>query len=454
MMTEERQEKDIRAQLCALSAALSEEGISGLSYSLRHTLSRKTGVRHGALSQREDADDTVLVIRGAYAGRKCMSAFCGVPDAETAAVFLKESAAVLLAAEAGTAEAEEADKTAQTAGAAFSFEPHEAAETALAEAEQAASGNPALFLAETLCYEQTLTETRCYGADGTLRLCDETGYHCLRVMVIAKRDGQTEYTGGCRYGSTLSEINPQELLTSLTAQAAGGLSGSSIPSGSYRTLLSPAVLAELAEAFLPAFYAENQADGQSALFGVQGKQVAASFLTLREDPQAAGGRVRRRVDDEGTPTSETWLIRDGVFETAPAKRADDAESTGNGFLQDPQSDVGTGVTNVLLTADRAHTRTQEELFALLGNGIYVTAIDGTFAGTNAKTGSFSLIAKGRLCENGAVTGAFREVTIAGNFFEMLKAAEAAGDTLSATWPDLSCVLAPALLCGELVVSGL
>lgn len=53
------------------------------------------------------------------------------------------------------------------------------------------------------------------------------------------------------------------------------------------------------------------------------------------------------------------------------------------------------------------------------HGILVTDVDGVFAGINVMTGTFSLIVKGRKIENGRETDAFCQVTIAGNFFDML-----------------------------------
>ena len=154
--------------------------------------------------------------------------------------------------------------------------------------------------------------------------------------------------------------------------------------------------------------------------------------------------------------SEKYLVRNGLLEQPLFNRKSAGEqgkkSTGNGFKPDLQSDIDTGVTNIRLEAG-TEAGDLPELLWELGEGLLVTTVDGVFAGTNVKDGSFSLIAGGRIVKDGKTGGAFRQVTIAGNFFEMLKNTRAAGRDYAATTPDCACVLAPSLLAGELVISG-
>ncbi|MDO4265985.1 MAG: metallopeptidase TldD-related protein [Eubacteriales bacterium] len=481
--------------LQALSKGLREEGISGISYSLEETRRRTTSVRGGMSYTRTDAEDSLLVIKGCVDGREVSVSFTEFPDAKTAAHMLQENAAVMAAANAESgadtqlsekrdeqqlqkraeketgafAKEAEADEQAVSGAADLAdFETHEAVETVLLDAERAAFALPETALVDLCRYEQEQKLVRLFSENGSILLSDASGYRCMRTAVIAKaeraaadrpneREESTEYTFGCRYGSSVGDTKAAALCRETAELAAGGLFGASLPSGVYPAVLKNSVVAELLEAYLPAFYAENLKEGQSALCGLKGKAAAADFLSLREVPFLSGGRVTRRVDDEGTPVREKYLLKNGIFETALSKRGstpeEDGESTGNGFRPDAQSDIGTGVTNVLLLADAEHTKPLSELLSAMQDGLYVTAIDGTFAGTDAKKGSFSLIARGRVVRGGRLCESFREVTIAGSFFEMLLQAKALGDEPAATAPDLACVLAPALFAGDLVVSG-
>ncbi len=52
-----------------------------------------------------------------------------------------------------------------------------------------------------------------------------------------------------------------------------------------------------------------------------GIELAASLVSVVDDPSAAPEGVRREVDDEGTPVVRRWLLRDGVVEQLLADRA-------------------------------------------------------------------------------------------------------------------------------------
>lgn len=128
-------------------------------------------------------------------------------------------------------------------------------------------------------------------------------------------------------------------------------------------------------------------------------------------------------------------------------------STGNGFRPSVQSDVETGITNVVLGMKEEQTSSRSGLEMEMKEGILVTRVDGVFAGANSTTGKFSLIAGGRVVRNGREAETFREVTISGDFFECLGSIKKTGDELYTTEPGAMSVLAPDLWTGKLTVSG-
>jgi len=69
------------------------------------------------------------------------------------------------------------------------------------------------------------------------------------------------------------------------------------------------------------------------------------------------------------------------------------------------------------------------LFALAGDGIYITEINGLHAGANPVSGDFSLQSAGFMIRGGKKCEAVKSFTVAGNFFELLKAISALGDKL-------------------------
>ena len=74
-------------------------------------------------------------------------------------------------------------------------------------------------------------------------------------------------------------------------------------------------------------------------------------------------------------------------------------------------------------------KSRDELFALAGNGIFITEINGLHAGANPVSGDFSLQSAGFVIRDGKKCEAVKGFTVAGNFFELLKSISALGAQL-------------------------
>jgi PmbA protein len=183
--------------------------------------------------------------------------------------------------------------------------------------------------------------------------------------------------------------------------------------------------------------------GASFLAGRLGEQIAASSLTIVDDnfmllPTGAGGFGSSPFDGEGLPSRRTVVVEAGVLHTyllnTYSARKLGLKSTHNasrGLAGTP----GIGCGNLYLEPG---TLTPEEIFAAIPAGLYVTSLMGF--GVNTVTGDYSRGATGLWIENGVLTHAVEEVTIAGNLAEMLKNVTAIGNDLvfrgSVTSPTL------------------
>ena len=85
-----------------------------------------------------------------------------------------------------------------------------------------------------------------------------------------------------------------------------------------------------------------------------------------------------------------------------------------------------------------------------GSGLLITEVQGLHSGANQIRGDFSLGARGFMIENGQIGRAVSQITIAGNFFELLKNVKAVANNLEF---DLSNVASPDLLIEKLAVAG-
>src|ERR1700733_13109784 len=170
----------------------------------------------------------------------------------------------------------------------------------------------------------------------------------------------------------------------------------------------------------------------SFLAGQLGASIAAHNVTIVDDhtmllPTGVGGFGTSPFDGEGLPTRRTVVVENGVLQTyllnTYTGRKLGMRSTGNatrGLAGSP----GVGTGNLYLLPG---TQSPEEIMAGIPIGFYVTSLMGF--GANLVTGDYSRGASGLGIENGELTYAVEEVTIAGNLREMLRNITAIGNDL-------------------------
>ncbi len=170
----------------------------------------------------------------------------------------------------------------------------------------------------------------------------------------------------------------------------------------------------------------------SFLAGKLGQAIAAPALTLIDDhtlllPSGAGGFGTSPFDGEGLPSQRNVVVENGVLRTyllnTYAARKLGLKSTHNasrGLAGTP----GIGCGNLYVVPG---TQSEEQILAGVQAGFYVTGLMGF--GVNVVTGDYSRGATGLWIENGQLTHAVEEVTIAGNLAEMLRSVTAIGSDL-------------------------
>lgn len=170
----------------------------------------------------------------------------------------------------------------------------------------------------------------------------------------------------------------------------------------------------------------------SFLAGKLGEQITAPELTIVDDktlvlPNGTGGFGSAPMDGEGLAAQRNVVVERGVLSNymlnTYAARKLGMRSTHNatrGLAGAP----GIGAGNLYLEPG---TATPEEIIKSVPRGLYVTSLIGF--GVNLVTGDYSRGASGLWIENGELTHAVEEVTIAGNIVDMLRNITAVGNDL-------------------------
>jgi PmbA protein len=163
-----------------------------------------------------------------------------------------------------------------------------------------------------------------------------------------------------------------------------------------------------------------------------GQQIALPGLTVIDDntmllATGAGGFGTSPFDGEGLPSRRTVLVQGGVLSnyllntyTARKLGMKSTHNAARGLAGTP----GIGCGNLYVEPG---TLSKEQILKEVPAGLYVTGLMGF--GVNVVTGDYSRGATGQWIENGQLTHAVEEVTIAGNLAEMLRNVTAIGSDL-------------------------
>lgn len=241
--------------------------------------------------------------------------------------------------------------------------------------------------------------------------------HSMSVSVIAKSENGMQrdywYTSD-RNAKKLD--SPRSVGEKAAARALLRLDPRPIPTGSYPVIFDNQVAGSLIGHIISALSGRALYRKASYLVDSLGKQVATDRLTLREHPHLCGAPGSRAFDNEGVATTEKAFIENGVVTNYVLG------SYSGRRLGMPTTGNASGVANLELEADR---QSFDELLRAMGTGLVVTELMGF--GINLITGDYSRGAAGYWVENGELTHAVDEITVAGKLDEIYRNMVGFGD---------------------------
>ncbi len=250
------------------------------------------------------------------------------------------------------------------------------------------------------------------------------------VSAIARRGEETKKGSAFWKGTDWALFHPEETGRKAARRGAALLGASSVKSGSYAAVLDARAMTALLTSFSGIFFGENVQKGFSLLKDRLGEQIAAPCVTLRDDALLAGGYASVPFDSEGVAGKNKTILEKGSLKTLlynrKSAKKDGVASTGNGFKTGLTAPVKTACTNFYI---QKGGKPLSGLFAEMKNGLYITDFMGLHAGTNAVSGEFSLSAEGFLVEGGKIVRSVEQITIAGNFYTLLKDILVVGEDL-------------------------
>ncbi|WP_195345382.1 TldD/PmbA family protein [Paraclostridium sordellii] len=271
------------------------------------------------------------------------------------------------------------------------------------------------------------------------------------VIPIVEENNEKQDGIGYMIVDSIDELDTKKIAKQGVEDALSKLGGKSIPSGNYKTIIYNEAMASLLETFSDVFSAEEAQRGLSLLKGKENQCIASDIVSIIDDPLMDNGLASAPFDDEGVATLKKEIVSKGVLNTLlhNLKTANKAnlKTTGNGFKSSYSSPVSVEPTNFYIEKGM---KTLEELMNELDEGVIITDFAGLHSGANSITGDFSLASKGFYIKDGRKIYPIDQITVAGNFFELLKNIKDIGNDLN--FP-ISSIGSPSVVVEGLSIAG-
>ncbi|WP_320046441.1 TldD/PmbA family protein [uncultured Ilyobacter sp.] len=283
-----------------------------------------------------------------------------------------------------------------------------------------------------------------------LNLSEKGNSAYIYISVVAEDNGITKSGSSFRVSNNFSLFNADTIAKEAVEDAVSKLNPISIESKQYKVILKNEAFANMLGAFTGVFSSDNVQKGISKLKEKLGSSIASEKVTIIDNPHMKNGMASSSFDAEGVPTRYKEIVKNGVltsylYNLKTAKK-DGVKSTGNASKGGYKGTLGISPSNFYLKEGETFF---EELLELSDNGVLITSLSGLHSGLNSISGDFSLAAEGFVISDGKISSPLNQITVSGNFFDLLKEIDALGDDLKF---GLSPVGAPSVLVNNLNIS--
>lgn len=297
----------------------------------------------------------------------------------------------------------------------------------------------------------------------TVALCNSKGldlsysydYSQIGAVAILAEDGAMYNAFKVDTGD-FANFDVDKLAKDLVTDAVESIGKESVESGVYNIVFSNKIMGSLLATFFGIFSGESAQRGLSLLKGKEGEIIASEIVNIVDDPFCKAAYNQMPFDGEGVATYRKSVVENGklitLLHSLTTAKKQGIASTGNGRKAGYSSKVGVRPYNFYM--EKGGAGSKEDIFEKVGNGIYITQLNGLHAGANAFTGDFSLAAEGFLIKDGQKAHVIKNFTVSGNFYELLKKIALIGDDIRHSSPSGGCTFgAPTVMVEGLSVAG-
>jgi PmbA protein len=292
------------------------------------------------------------------------------------------------------------------------------------------AGDPRMLGTESADYADSVTTGAIVTSTGIRVAGNETSAY-VGAYALAGADEDTTTGFGWSVARWPGDLDVEAAAAEAVRRSTELLGARKASSRRLTVVLDPLVTSQLLGVLGEMLSGEAVLRGRSPFADRVGDQIAASALTLVDDPLDPRAPTASDVDGEGLACRTVPLIERGVLRSflhnAYTGRAMGAPSTGSAVRGSHRSVPGVG-PRALRPAPG--TRSPEALLADVGDALLVRDVAGLHSGMNPVSGDLSVGVDGLMVRDGALAEPVREVTIASTLQRLLTDVVAVGDDLT------------------------
>ncbi len=312
---------------------------------------------------------------------------------------------------------------------------------------------------------QKRQEIEIYNTEG-LQTSDTRNYARLIASVIAEKNGEQSngYDGpGALAGFEFTQaIDPDEFGKSVAEQALIKLDAAPCPAGKMPVVIDNGfggvIFHEACGHLLETTSVQNKS---SVFWDKMGEQIASSVVSAVDDGTMANEWGSINIDDEGTPTQKTQLIKEGKLTSFLVDKMGALKTgykiTGSGRRQNYRFAPASRMRNTFIEPGKDKL---DDMISSIDKGIYCKKMGG--GSVRPGTGEFNFAAQeSYLIEKGKITTPLKSATLIGTGPEVLNQISMVGDNFklaagmcgSVSGSVPTTVGQPALKIDEILVGG-
>ena len=260
----------------------------------------------------------------------------------------------------------------------------------------------------------------------------------ISALALAKDGDETQTGGGSDVGRGPASLDLGVAADDAVSRATDLLGATQPQSRRLTLVLEPRMAASLWSIIAGMMAGDRVLKGRTPFADRVGEAIAASGITMTDDPTDPESYGATPHDGEGLAARKNALVAGGVLQ---------------GFLYDTISGAKAGVASTASAvrgirstpgvgwqALRVEPGTQspDALLAGIEDGLFLHSMSGLHSGVNAVSGDFSVGAEGITIRNGQLAEPVREATIASTLPKLLQDIVGLGDDLEHRPGGVSC----------------